>query len=230
MRDSIFVTIASILISVVIALLAAYSIVYFRYPGKRILGTSVLATYLIPPSILVIPLYGIIRGLGLINTRLALIVTFATILVPFSTWMLMSYLRTIPAELVDASRINELRANPDPLEDHGPRGDFFPGIVTAVLFAYVDAWDQFIYPLVFISSDVKQVLPGGHREPENRRYRVVGNHHERRSARVGSHHYSLHVHPTVRRQRIDRGRREGMNGLTEITVRLKRGSRGERRS
>ena len=158
-RNSATVALGATLVTVVVSCLAGYSLTRIRYPGRRVLATTVLIVYLVPPTLLFIPLYTILRGLGLANTLWALLVVYPTFTVPFCTWLLMGFFRSIPPDLeaaamVDgANRLQAFRRVILPLAA--------PGVLAAGLFAFTQAWNEFLYALVFISDVKQRTLPVG---------------------------------------------------------------------
>ena len=122
-------------------------------------GLAIFLAYLVPPSILFIPLAAIIFKLGLYDSDWALILTYPTFLMPFCTWLLMGYFRTIPYELEEcamidgASRLQILRSITLPLA--------LPGLISAGIFAFTLSWNEFIYALTFISSSENKTVPVG---------------------------------------------------------------------
>ena len=149
-KNSLIISVASTSISLVIAVLAGYSLARLRFRGVGSFGTAVFITYLVPPTLLFLPLSQVVVWLGLADTIWALIVTYPTFLVPFSTWLLMGYFRTIPREieecaLVDgASRMQTLTRIALPMA--------IPGIVCVILFGFTLTWNEFIYALTFVSQ------------------------------------------------------------------------------
>ncbi|MGH6608634.1 MAG: carbohydrate ABC transporter permease, partial [Burkholderiaceae bacterium] len=146
----------STFLSLVCSVLAAYSIERLRFRGSRHVGMSVFLAYLVPPSILFIPLAKVVFELGLFDTRLALILTYPTFLIPFCTWLLMGYFRSIPYELEEcalvdgASRWQILTRIMLPLA--------VPGLISAGIFAFTLSWNEFIYALTFIQSSENKTV------------------------------------------------------------------------
>ncbi|MBO0664244.1 carbohydrate ABC transporter permease [Jiella sp. MQZ9-1] len=138
---------------------AAYAIERIRFTGARFVGMAIFLAYLVPPSILFIPLAYIVFQLGIFDTRLALILTYPTFLIPFCTWLLMGYFRTIPFELEEsalvdgASRWQILTKVVLPLA--------VPGLISAGTFAFTLSWNEFIYALTFISTPEMKTVPVG---------------------------------------------------------------------
>jgi multiple sugar transport system permease protein len=150
MQNSLIVSVTATAASLLISILAGYSLARLRYRGAGSFGTAVFITYLVPPTLLFLPLSQVVVWLGIADSIWALIVTYPTFLVPFSTWLLMGYFRTIPREveecaLVDgASRMQALWRIVLPMA--------VPGIVCAALFGFTLTWNEFIYALTFVSQ------------------------------------------------------------------------------
>ena len=157
--NTMMVSVVATFLSIVCSVLAAYSIERLRFRGSRYIGMSVFLAYLVPPSILFIPLAKVVFELGLFDTRLALILTYPTFLIPFCTWLLMGYFRSIPFELEEcalidgASRIQILVKIILPLA--------VPGLISAGIFAFTLSWNEFIYALTFVSSSENKTVPVG---------------------------------------------------------------------
>lgn len=159
LTNSVIVGVASSAVALVIGVLAAYSLARLRFWGSNTLAKSVLFMYLIPSSLLFIPLYIIISNLKLLNTLWALILAYQTFNVPFTTWMLLGYFRTIPAELEEAAlidgctRLGVLARIVLPLSA--------PGIVTAFIFSFTNSWNEFLYAVVLAQRSELRTLPVG---------------------------------------------------------------------
>jgi multiple sugar transport system permease protein len=123
------------------------------------LGTSIFVTYLVPPTLLFIPLADIIRNFRLGNTPWALILTYPTFLIPFCTWLLMGYFKTIPREIEDCARIDGASRMQTMVRISFPLA--IPGILSAGIFAFTLSWNEFIYALVFLSSATQKTIPVG---------------------------------------------------------------------
>ncbi|MGA0595547.1 carbohydrate ABC transporter permease [Enterovirga sp. CN4-39] len=155
--NTMYVSIAATGLSLVASVLAAYAIVRIRYKGAAWVGGAIFLGYLVPPSILFIPLATIIQQYGLFDTPLALILAYPTILIPFSTWLLMGYFKTIPYELEEcalidgASRLQILIKIILPLA--------VPGLISAGIFSMTLCWNEFIYALTFLSSTGNKTVP-----------------------------------------------------------------------
>jgi multiple sugar transport system permease protein len=130
-----------------------------RFPLAGLLGTSIFVTYLVPPTLLFIPLADIIRNFQLGNTPWALILTYPTFLIPFCTWLLMGYFKTIPKELEECARIDGATRFGAMVRIIFPIA--VPGILSAGIFAFTLSWNEFIYALIFLSSPEKKTVPVG---------------------------------------------------------------------
>ncbi len=151
------VAIGSTILSLLSSVLAAYAIQRLRFKGSDYVGLAIYAAYLVPPSILFIPLAQVVYQFGLFDTPFALILTYPTFLVPFCTWLLIGYFKSIPYELEEcalidgASRLQILRRITLPLA--------VPGLISAGIFAFTLSWNEFIYALAFISSTENKTVP-----------------------------------------------------------------------
>ncbi len=151
------VAIGSTILSLLSSVLAAYAIQRLRFRGSDYVGLAIYAAYLVPPSILFIPLAQVVYQFGLFDTPFALILTYPTFLVPFCTWLLIGYFKSIPYELEEcalidgASRLQILRRITLPLA--------VPGLISAGIFAFTLSWNEFIYALAFISSTENKTVP-----------------------------------------------------------------------
>ena len=157
--NTILVSVVSTVLSIFCSVLAAYAIERLRFRGSRYVGMGIFLAYLVPPSILFIPLATMVYKLHLFDTRLALILTYPTFLIPFCTWLLMGYFKTIPLELEEcalidgASRLQILVRIILPLA--------VPGLISAGIFAFTLSWNEFIYALTFVSSSEVKTVPVG---------------------------------------------------------------------
>jgi multiple sugar transport system permease protein len=155
--NTMLVAVCATAISIIASVLAAYAIVRLRYKGAQWVGGAIFLAYLVPPSILFIPLSTVVFQYGLFDTPMALIFTYPTILIPFSTWLLMGYFKTIPFELEEcalidgASRWQILTKIVLPLA--------IPGLISAFIFCFTLCWNEFIYALTFISSTQYKTVP-----------------------------------------------------------------------
>jgi multiple sugar transport system permease protein len=157
--QSALVSAASTLLSVFIASMGAYALSRLKFRGAGLLTTLLLITYLLPGTLLFIPLYQILTDLGLINTQWTLILTYPIFLLPFATWVLLGYFRSIPIELDEAAMI-----------DGASRFYIYwriilplaaPAVLAVTLFAFTSAWNEFLFAFVFVNSESLRTLPIG---------------------------------------------------------------------
>ncbi|MBR0681323.1 carbohydrate ABC transporter permease [Roseomonas eburnea] len=151
------VAICATFLSLLSSTLAAYAIQRLRFKGSQYVGLAIYLAYLVPPSILFIPLATMVFRLGLFDTPLALILVYPTFLVPFCTWLLIGYFKSIPYELEEcalidgATRLQILRQITLPLA--------VPGLISAGIFSFTLSWNEFIYALAFIQSSENKTVP-----------------------------------------------------------------------
>jgi ABC-type glycerol-3-phosphate transport system permease component len=159
LSNSIAVAMVTTILTTVMATLAAYSLVRLRFPGRRALARSILFVYLIPGGLLFIPMFMIMQRLGLLNSQLSLVISYQSFAIPFCTWMLIGYFKGIPAEMEEAalidgaSRLQAMRMVLLPMAA--------PGLVAAAVFTFTLSWNEFLYALVFITSETYRTLPVG---------------------------------------------------------------------
>ena len=155
--NTMYVAVGATTLSIVASVLAAYAIVRLRFKGADTVGVMIFFAYLVPPSILFIPLASVIQAYGLFDSPLSLILVYPTLLVPFSTWLLMGYFKTIPYELEEcalidgASRWQILTRIVVPLA--------VPGLISAFIFSFTLCWNEFIYALTFLQSTPNKTVP-----------------------------------------------------------------------
>jgi multiple sugar transport system permease protein len=157
--NSVFVAVSSTLLATAVGTIGAYALARLKFLGRGFMASATLITYLVPPSILFIPLYKQMQGLGMANSLAGLIAAYPSFTVPFVTWLLMGYFESIPEELEEAAMI-----------DGATRfGAFYrivlplsaPGVLAAGLYAFTQAWNEFLYALVFITDGRLRTLPVG---------------------------------------------------------------------
>jgi multiple sugar transport system permease protein len=157
--NSATVAVTSTLLATAVGTIGAYALARLSFFGRGFMASATLITYLVPPSILFIPLYAQMRNLGLANSLAGLIAAYPSFTVPFVTWLLMGYFESIPEELEEAAMI-----------DGATRFGAFarvvlplsaPGVLAAGLYAFTQAWNEFLYALVFITDGRLRTLPVG---------------------------------------------------------------------
>src|SRR6266508_2051876 len=157
--NTFFIAVVSTGISLFCGLLAGYALGRLKFPMAGSLGTSIFVTYLVPPTLLFIPLAEITRTFRLTDTPWALILTYPTFLIPFCTWLLMGYFKTIPKELEECARIDGATRIQAMVKIIFPIA--MPGILSAGIFAFTLSWNEFIYALVFLSTTQQKTVPVG---------------------------------------------------------------------
>lgn len=157
--NTMLIAVVSTLISLVCGMFAGYALARLKFRGSEFLGTAIFVTYLVPQTLLFIPLADIIREMHLGNTPWALMLTYPTFLIPFCTWLLMGYFKTIPRELEECARIDGATRFGAMVRIIFPVA--IPGILSAGIFAFTLSWNEFIYALIFMSSAELKTVPVG---------------------------------------------------------------------
>lgn len=158
-QNSLFVSLTTTAFSVIAGTCAAYALVRFRLVGGRAMGMGIFITYLLPQTLLFVPMALVVRQLGLYDNLLALTVVYPTIMVPFCTWLMMGYFRAIPNEMEESARV-----------DGATRWQAFyrvtlplalPGVISAGIFTFTLSWSEYLYALVLVPSMESQTIPVG---------------------------------------------------------------------
>jgi len=157
--NTLWVAIASTVVSLFAGVLAGYALSRLVFPGSTMFGIMIFVTYLVPPTLLFIPLTGVVTWMGIQDTSWSLIFTYPTFLVPFCTWLLMGYFQTIPKELEECARIDGATRLQAMFKIVIPLA--VPGILSAGIFAFTLSWNEFLYALVFIHSPENKTIPVG---------------------------------------------------------------------
>ena len=147
--NSAIVTLLVVAITMVVSVLAAFALSRMRFWGSQTLATGVFLTYLVPDTLLFIPLYQIVGGLGLLNSIWGLVLVYPTLTVPFCTWIMIGYFASIPKELDEAALIDGASWPQMLLKIFIPVA--LPGIIAATIFAFTVSWAAFVYPTAFIT-------------------------------------------------------------------------------
>lgn len=147
------------LLSMTVSATAAYSITRFRFKGRTSFAIGIFAAYLVPPTLLFIPLYQVLKVIGVIDTLWSLVVAYPTFTVPFCTWLLMGYFKTIPFELEESAMVDGATRLQAMVRIVLPLS--LPGLITVGIFAFTLSWSHFLYPAAFISLSSQKVLSVG---------------------------------------------------------------------
>lgn len=159
LRNTLIVALSTTAVVVIISVMAAYALTRLRFPGRAVMARGVLFVYLIPGSLMLIPMYLIIVKLGLKDTFPGLIIANMSFSVPFCTWLMIGYLRSISTEIEEASlidgctRLQSLWNIVIPLS--------VPAIVTASIFIFNNVWNEFIFALVIAQDDNRRMISVG---------------------------------------------------------------------
>jgi multiple sugar transport system permease protein len=158
-KNTVVIALVTTALSVFIAALSGYALARLKFRGAGAMTTVLLITYLLPASLMFIPMYRILTGLGVINSHMALIITYPTFLIPFAAWVMMGYYRSIPEDLEESAQI-----------DGATRFSAFwritlplamPALLAVMLIAFTNAWNEFLYAFIFLTSESLITLPVG---------------------------------------------------------------------
>ena len=158
-KNTLIVSTVSTALSLFCSVLIGYALARLRFPGSNFLGVGIFLAYLVPPTLLFLPLAHVIARLNLYNTYWALILTYPTQLIPFASWLLMGYFRSIPREIEESamadgcSRLQILVKIILPLS--------VPGLLSAGIFSFTLCWNEFLYALIFMSSGTMKTIAVG---------------------------------------------------------------------
>ncbi|GKQ49491.1 carbohydrate ABC transporter permease [Bradyrhizobium sp. Ce-3] len=155
--NTMYVAVGATFLSIVASVLSAYAITRLRFKGAEAVGVLIFFAYLVPPSILFIPLASVIQAYGLFDSPLSLILVYPTLLIPFSTWLLMGYFKTIPYELEECALIDGASRWQILVKIIVPLA--VPGLISAFIFSFTLCWNEFIYALTFLQSTPNKTVP-----------------------------------------------------------------------
>ena len=157
LANTTIVAVGTVAVSMIVGILGAYAFARLRFRFRQAVLILFLATYMLPQIALLIPLYLILNSLGLLDTVTGLIIVDCSLVVPFVLWILSNYFLTIPEELEEAARIDGASRLGALFRVVLPAAR--PGIFAAIMFAFLLAWDEFMYALIFTSSNAAKTLP-----------------------------------------------------------------------
>ncbi len=158
-KNTMIVALASTAVSLFCSVLIGYSLSRLRFRGSNLLGVVIFLAYLVPDTLLFLPLAQVIARFGLYNTYWALIFTYPTRLIPFASWLLMGYFRTIPREIEECSMIDGCSRLRGLVTIVLPLA--LPGVLSAGIFSFTLSWNEFLYALIFMSSGPMKTIPVG---------------------------------------------------------------------
>ena len=152
------VGLAVVVITVVICVPAAYVLARSQFPGSGSLGMGIFLTYLVPPTLLFLPLSQLVVGFGLVNDKWSLALVYPTFTIPFCTWLLMGFFKNVPREITEAARVDGCSRLGAMFRIVLPLS--VPGILTICIFAFTLAMQEYVYALTFVSSSWRRLLLG----------------------------------------------------------------------
>jgi len=159
MLNSVIVSSATTVLGLVVAVPAAYAFSRFRFPGRNLLFYSVLLRNMFPSVVFLMPLFIMMRWLGLVNTHASLILTYLTFGLPLSIWLLKGFYDNIPVQLEQAARIDGASRFQAFLLIVMPLSS--PGIIATAIYSFILAWNEYVYALTFLNDESKMTLPVG---------------------------------------------------------------------
>ncbi|OLC18099.1 MAG: hypothetical protein AUH29_00175 [Candidatus Rokubacteria bacterium 13_1_40CM_69_27] len=158
-RNSVLVSFTTVALTLVVSALGAYSLTRFRFRGRETVAGLILMTYMFAPIMIIIPFYILVRQLGLVNTHLALVLSYTTFCLPFCLWLLRAFFLSVPLELEEAALVDG--AGRPRAVWHVVLPLVLPGLIAAGIFTFILAWNDFLFALVLITSDELKTLPVG---------------------------------------------------------------------
>src|SRR5215471_2261797 len=159
LKNSTIVAMATTALSLVFGCLGAYALARLRFPGRTLIARGLVFTYLVPPALLFIPLFAVMSTLRLIDTHEGLILAYLGFTVPFCTWLLMGYFRSVPVELEEAALVDGCSRLSTLVRIILPMS--LPALAVVAFFSFTQAWNEFIYANVLVNSvDVRTITTG----------------------------------------------------------------------
>jgi len=159
LRNSVIVAVATTIVTLIVSLAAAYGLYRLRVPGSGKIAGIVLLSYMIPGTLLIVPLYKTLAGAGLIDTYAGLVLVNVAFTAPFCTWLLRGFIFSVPAELDEAAAIDG--AGPVRTMVQVVLPLMAPGVATVAVYSFVYSWTEFVFASQFIVSDTLKTLPIG---------------------------------------------------------------------
>jgi multiple sugar transport system permease protein len=158
-KNTLVISVFATAISLAMGVPAGYALARLRFRGSGLIGTGVIVTYLVPTTLLFIPMVQVMTSVGLVDSYWALVVVYPTFLAPFITWLMAGYFKTIPAELEECARIDGTNRLGAMWRIAIPLAR--PGIVSAGIFAFTLSWNEFIYALTLVTASTERTIPVG---------------------------------------------------------------------
>src|SRR5215467_5021136 len=158
-KNSTIIAVATTLLSLVLGCLGAYALARLRFPGRGAIARGLVFTYLVPPALLFIPLFAVMSALRLVDTHHGLILSYLSFSVPFCTWLLMGYFRSVPLELEEAALVDGCSRLGSLIRVILPMS--LPALAVVTFFAFTQSWNEFLYANVFVNSvEVRTITTG----------------------------------------------------------------------
>lgn len=157
--NSLVVALFSTAFTVLLALPAAYAFFRMEFPGRNTLYRTILLAYAFPGVVVLIPLYGLFAKIGLIDSPAALVIVNVALALPFSIWMMRSFLATVPREIEEAAVVDGAPTTTILVRILMPL--IAPGIASVAIFAFISSWTEYLFASVLIVSDAKRTIPVG---------------------------------------------------------------------
>ena len=157
-RNSAVVSLATVAVTLSVSALGAYGLTRFAFAGREKVAGLILTTYMFAPVMIIIPFYILVKQLGIVNTRLALVLSYTTFCLPFCLWLLRAFFESIPLELEEAAMVDG--AGRARAVWHVVLPLALPGLIAAAIFTFILAYNDFLFALVLITSEELKTLPG----------------------------------------------------------------------
>jgi multiple sugar transport system permease protein len=154
--NSFFVSFLTSMIAMSFGIMAGYALARLRFPGAQAFGLATFITYLVPTTLIFIPLASVVQRLGLSNTIWSLVITYPTFLIPFCTWMLIAYFKSIPKDMEECAMIDGCTRIGAMIRIVLPMA--IPGVIFSAMFSFTLSWNEFVYALTFISSTTHKTM------------------------------------------------------------------------
>ena len=154
--NSFFVSFLTSMISMSFGIMAGYALARLKFPGAQAFGLATFITYLVPTTLIFIPLASVVQKLGLSNSIWSLVVTYPTFLIPFCTWMLIAYFKSIPKDMEECAMIDGCSRIGAMVRIVLPMA--IPGVIFSAMFSFTLSWNEFVYALTFISSTTQKTM------------------------------------------------------------------------
>jgi len=159
MRNSVIISTSTTILVITVAVLGAYSLTRFTYPGRERIAFLVLATYLLPSVVLVLPLYLMMVKVGIANSLFSLVVAYTTFALPYALWLLRSFMASMPEELEWAALVDGASRLGAFVDVVLPQA--IPGIISTALFTFIVTWNEYFYALILVNTDEARPLTTG---------------------------------------------------------------------